>query len=212
MVLKVRPVSTGVEWFPDWRGQTCVIVASGPSAKDAPLELARDRAKFIAVNNSWKLCPWADVLYGCDFLWWKAHGGVPEFSGLKVSIDARCQRLRGIRVVRRKNADKNDIEFRERGLIAWGGNGGFQALNVAVQCWPRKIVLVGFDMRLDFGAHWHGKHPDNRNPEERQVRRWREVFDNAARDLRREGVTVINASQVSALTAYPKMSFEEAIA
>lgn len=77
---------------------------------------------------------------------------------------------------------------------------------------PGKIVLVGFDMRLDLGVHWHGKHERGlNNPHQGHVDRWRSVLDSVSQVFERLGVKVINTSMVSALTAYPKMSLPEAL-
>jgi hypothetical protein len=98
------------------------------------------------------------------------------------------------------------------GEIGWGGNSGFGAINLAVQFGARRIILVGFDMRIDKGIHWHGPHKGGlTNPNAKNVERWRRVIEEAAPILGALGVEVINASPVSALGAYPKMSFTEAI-
>jgi len=181
----------------------------------------------LAVNNSWQLCPWADVLYACDFSWWRLNRGVPEFSGLKISQHGSCKYhfpdIKLVQCVRSSEAHKSDtIRTDKKGVIGWGRNGGFQALNLAVQFGSKKIVLVGFDMTLAHGLHWHGKHPtmiktnngQQRglfNPRDKQVGEWRKAMDGAKAVLDRLGVTVINCSQVSALKAYPKMKFEDAI-
>ncbi len=213
-----------IDWFPDWSDQTCVIVASGPSAKGVDLARARNRAKFIAVNNSWQLCPWADVLYACDHSWWRVHKGVPEFKGLKVSQHHTCKyHFPDVKLVTCvRSYDGGDaLRTDTPGKIGWGRNGGFQALNLAVQFKTKRILLVGFDMTLDHGLHWHGKHPvtikdkglQQRglfNPHKEQVSRWRKVMDGLKPTLDRLGLTVINCSPVSALKAYPKMTLEEA--
>lgn len=202
-------------WFPDWSGQTCVIVASGPSAATAEIEQARGRARVIAVNQSWRLAPWADALYGCDFNWWHLNKGVPEFDGLKISQDAKCTKhFRDVRIIECDRAYDRKEELLPRGLTGWGGNSGFQAVSIAAQFGPpKKIILVGFDMTLDGGIHWHGKHPKGlNNPQPQHVHRWREVLDAAAPTLSSIGVTVVNASMISALKAYPKMPLEEALA
>lgn len=117
----------------------------------------------------------------------------------------------GIRFVRAERTDR--IMTAEFGVIGWGGNGGFQAINLAVQFGVRKIILVGFDMRVDKGVHWHGKHGYGmNNPTTGNVARWRVVADKAAPALAALGVEVVNVSPVSALTAYPKMTLEEALA
>lgn len=226
VALKARRGEAPIDWFPDWSGQACVIVASGPSAKGVDLASARNRAKFLAVNNSWQLCPWADVLYACDYSWWKLNKGVPDFKGLKVSQHGTCKHnYPDIRIVSciRSYDGGDQIRTEHKGKIGWGRNGGFQALNLVVQFGCKRILLVGFDMRIDLGLHWHGKHPTMVkdkggklqkglfNPHAEQVKRWRKAMDGAKATLDRLGVTVINCSPVSALTAYPKMKFEDAI-
>jgi hypothetical protein len=98
------------------------------------------------------------------------------------------------------------------GYIGSAGNSGFQAINLAVHLGASKIVLVGFDMRLDLGTHWHGDHEGQlRNPSLENVIRWRRLIDEAAGELAELGIEVVNASKVSALTAYPIMSLDEAL-
>jgi len=73
-------------------------------------------------------------------------------------------------------------------------------------------VLVGFDLHDENGIHWHGKHQNGlRNPTRRSLARWRCVLDAQAEPIRRMGVEVLNASPHSALTAYPKMTFADAL-
>lgn len=113
--------------------------------------------------------------------------------------------MRVVEVVR--SEDRLLVDF--FGTIGWGGNSGFAALNLAVQFGARRLVLVGFDMRLDRGMHWHGAHgPELHNPNREVIARWRRVIDQAAPTLDALGVTVLNASPISALTAYPKIDFE----
>jgi hypothetical protein len=101
----------------------------------------------------------------------------------------------------------------EPGRIGDGGNSGFQAINLALQFGASKIILVGYDMRLDRGVHWHGRHGSGlNNPRDVNVMRWRRAIDAAAPTAARLGVRIINASMESALCAYPKMSIEQALA
>lgn len=179
----------------------------------------------MAVNSSWRLCPWADVLYACDFSWWHYNKGVPDFKGLKVSQHARVPKnypdIKLVQTVR--SHDRGGHIQTERGKIGWGPSSGFQAVNLAVQFGTKHIVLVGFDMRLDLGLHWHGPHETSRivgkkreqtglhNPHMGQVARWRKILDEAKPSIDALGVKVINASPVSALKSYPKMTLEEAL-
>lgn len=200
-------------WWQDWRGECVAIVASGPSAKKANISALRDRIHVIAINESYKLCPWAEILYGCDVGWWRLRAGVPDFHGLKISQDAvACKQYRDlvkIDVVARSD----ELVLDRPGRLGAGGNSGFQTLNLAVQFGATGIMLIGFDMRLDRGVHWHGRHPDPlSNPTEHNVKRWCKACDGGKDKLRELGVQVINCSAESALQSYPKMTIEGALA
>lgn len=144
--------------------------------------------------------------------WWRAHGGVPQFSGTKIGLkspglhpDWNVHQVETVRA--------EDRILTERfGVIGWGGNSGFHAINLAVQFGASRIILVGYDMCLDHGVHWHGRHGGGlNNPTNLNVARWRRCIDGAAGFLEKIGVEVLNASPISALQNYRKVDFEEAI-
>lgn len=201
------------DWFPDWSRETGIIVASGPTASKVPLIKAQGKAKFVAINNSWKLAPWADILFACDMSWWKYNNGAPEFKGMKVTIEEKVIRdFPDVKVVKCRKPDDRLVTD-EKGTVGWGGNSGFHCINLLVQFGCPKILLVGMDMTLNHGIHWHGKHPPHmNNPTPANVARWARSVDAAARVIKPMGIKVINCSDISALQNYPKMSFEEALA
>lgn len=178
-----------------------------------PLEKAKGQARFIVINNSWILAPWADLLYAADYKWWKSVDGMPEFGGLKMAGEKRAsEEFEFVKYLQVSTKDDR-IDLSPDFKVGSGSNSGFQMLNAAaVKFHCRKIILVGFDMRLDKGLHWHGAYPkDMNNPGPNNIGRMRRSVDNAARVLAGLGVTVINASAVSALENYPKMDFMEAL-
>jgi hypothetical protein len=195
--------------WPDWSGETVVVVGTGPSVKDVSLEPARGRAKVFVVKSEYKFAPWADALYGIDTGWWIANRGAPDFAGLKFSPSPTACRLFNLRQVKLKA--RAEILTKETGVIGaglrtGGGHSGFQAINLSVQFGAKRILLVGFDMvggrRL---AHEQGvaKQMSSR------VAEWRKDMDAAAPQFERLGVEVINCSSVSALTAYRKARLED---
>lgn len=199
--------------WPDWTGEVAVIVASGPSAADVSLGVAKGRARFLAVKDGWRLCPWADALYACDHHWWEAHRGVLEFHGRRMAYDRRTvEKWRGCGFLK-VEIDRHiqGIRFEEVGRVGWGGNSGFHAVNLAAQFGARALILVGFDMRVDRGRHFFGEHPYSKSPSEGNVLRWAKHLDKQAAALSARGIATINCSPVSALTAFPRMTFEEAI-
>jgi hypothetical protein len=105
-----------------------------------------------------------------------------------------------------------EIIFEPIGRVGWGGNGGFHALNLAVQFGLKKIILLGFDMTLANGVHWHGRHDGHlQNPRQASVDRWRGVLDAQAPALAAHGVDVVIGSPGSSLSQYRKLSLEAAI-
>jgi hypothetical protein len=141
-----------------------------------------------------------------------ARKGVPEFPGLKITQDPTAAINFALRRVHLQKG-RNELLVEEAGHIGWGGNSGFHGLNLAVQFGAARIVLVGYDMTLLNGVHWHGPHAARlNNPTGRALVRWAEILDAQAPLLAGLGVEVLNASPVSALAAYPKVSLEEALA
>lgn len=106
----------------------------------------------------------------------------------------------------------HELVFEPAGRIGWGGNGGFHALNIVCQFGAKKIILVGYDMTLREGSHWHGKHGDGlNNPRQGNVDRWRATLDAQAPTLAKRGIEVVIGSPGSALTAYRKLDLLEAL-
>ena len=177
--------------------------------------------RAIAINNSWRLAPWADVLYACDGQWWIEHNGVPTFNGLKVSLDIPNESGADVRNTigaRERYPDihfcpskrSEFVQFDRVGTIGWGGNSGFQALNLCLYLGVARIVLVGFDMSDAAGKHWHGAHGwPLYNPSRSDLERYRGSIDGASEAFASRGIDVVNASAASALTAYRKVDFCE---
>lgn len=198
-------------WFPDWRGQTAVVVAAGPSAAAVPLSIARGKTKFLAIKSSVDLCPWADVLHAADFLWWDRHDGKKDFRGFRTTLNRRAAAAWGLNFLR--SGFGTGMIFDDPGKVGWGGHSGYGAINLAAQLGAATIILVGFDMRIDQGVRWHAPHGEgSTDPDAATVKGWRIRLDAAAPSLAAHGVRVINTSAVSALTAYEMMSFHAALA
>ena len=61
-----RPAGKAWRAGGQWAGDTCCILATGPSLTPDQAEYAKGKARVIAVNDAWRLAPWADILYACD--------------------------------------------------------------------------------------------------------------------------------------------------
>jgi len=202
-----------IDWFPDWEGRTCAIIASGPSTKKADVPQLRGRMPVIAIKENSELAPWAEVVYGCDAAWWRNCFGLPKYNGLKVSATpVAATRHPDIHIVH-VDPPSDKLLLDKPGFIGSGGNSGFQALNLAVQWGAKRIILVGFDMSDEFGVHWYGRNSGTgrANPGPWNFKRWRAAFVTASVQLRGK-VEVLNASPFTALTCFPKTTFDKALA
>lgn len=201
------------DWFPteSWKDEIVIVIAAGPSAK-LDYEPYRGKAKFIVINNSRELVPWADVLVSSDGDWWNRNKGAQDFLGLKLTMDFPITRQYPNVHLLRISKSQPGITIDRPGYVGVGLNSGFYAINIAVQFGPpKKIILCGFDMNMISGVHWHGKHPHGSgNPNNDKLYRWRKVLDKQSSVLKGLGVCVINTCLTSSLKNYPKMSLAEA--
>jgi hypothetical protein len=197
------------DWYPDWTGEACAIVASGPSVGHVNHKALEGRIRTIAIKENIDICPWAEMVYGCDWAFWRNREGMPDYAGLKVAWKSKSEMVRVVRIV----GEANQLMTAEPGLIGSGGNSGFQALNMAIQFGATRILLLGFDMSDQYGVHWFGRSQgDGRaQPSRFNFQRWRVAFAVAATQLQGLGVQVLNASPLTALTCFPVVTVEDAL-
>ena len=183
-----------------WPGGTCYILGGGPSLSLVSLERLHDR-RVIAVNNAYQLGDWIDVMLYGDCRWLKWHEkALLDFPGLKVTSCNSHKDKPGIKAVKR-----HTLPFgitREPDRLNWNLSSGACAIGLAVRFGVKKIVLLGFDMRIvDDKTNWHKEHQDGRkkNPYERFLK----PFPMIARDLEQLGVECVNATPGSALESFP---------
>jgi hypothetical protein len=206
-------------WWQDWRGECVAIVAAGPSAKTVGVEKLKNRIHVIVINESYQLCPWADILYSCDADWWNLRRKeIAKFKGIKLTMNdpIHGSKLHGIDGLNRLtipqhcNVWVNDLLLDKPGVIGSGGHSGFQMINQCVQFGATGICLIGFDMNAGGGLHWHGNHPSPlRNPDDARFWQWRIDTEKIAPRLKTLDIDVVNCSITSALTVFPKMTIDQ---
>lgn len=192
-------------------GGAVAIVATGPSVAAARLEQLEGTVATIAVNDAWRLTPWAFALYACDRQWWEVHGDAVAagFNGECWTQDAETARARGIRHIP-GDLHKPGLSA-DPALIHCNAHSGAQAINLAVHWGARRLILVGFDMAPDGRReHYFGPHPRPlRNGSPYQV--FLKKYPAIAKDLQAIGAEVWNASPRSALTLFPRVTLEDAL-
>ena len=199
----------------EWQGQTAVVLAPGPSLTVEDARYARERgAKVLAVKDAYHIDTTADVVYGADGYWWDQHEGVPAlgWSTLRVTVAPfagdrwrkrygdRFQVLRHDRVNAGLSLDQGELR---------GNNSGSQAINLAVLFGAVRILLLGFDMRPHgFRHHFFGNRPDRADP---PYHLFIPTFEAMQSTLEMLGVSVINCTPESALTAFQQVPLREAL-
>lgn len=149
--------------------------------------------------------PWADVLYACDASWWDISGPI-NFDGEKWSShgDAKQNEKRpaakkhGLNLI---SGDSGEGFCLEPGLIHYGDNSGFQAVNLALQFGAKLVRLVGFDMQVVGNKrHFFGDHPDGLSNGANYAH-FVGNFERAAA-LLPDDIRIINCTPGSALTCF----------
>jgi hypothetical protein len=190
-----------------WPGATVVCIASGPSLVQDDVDDVRGKARVIAINTCYKLAPWADVLYAADEKWWRWHKGVPEFTGLRYSLDRIAVKW-DVTILSKSSTTGLDMRPTH---LARGMNSGYQAINLAVHLGAARIVLLGYDMQRGPKGqeHWHPDHPNgSRSP----YPQFAACFPSLVEPLKAAGAEVVNCSRVSALKCFPRRELRDVLA
>lgn len=226
-----------------WPGETCVIIAGGPSLREMYPEIEHLRpqvvevtkigdssrryekvryARVIAINDSWRLAPWADTHYFCDPRWWKMQIDMNKFS-----LDGRVRFhdliYHGFWINGGTGAYKDHPQVRQLrfsgpegldpdpGYLRHGSNSGYQAIHLAYHYGVKRIILLGYDMHTNNGrTHWHDEsRPDNFG--QILAQSMLPKFSSLVEPLAEAGVEVLNATPGSALTCWPQVPLKEAL-
>jgi hypothetical protein len=179
----IEPVVKPVVFKSKKNWDRCFVIASGPSLTEEDIEIVRNMdVKVIVTNDTWRIVPWADVLFFHDRKWWNHYKDEIDFKGEIVTwIDVKDPRV-----------------TRER--IKAYGNSGAGAISLAVHYGCKWIGLLGVDCQYDDDKrHWHGDHPKPLG-NARSVKKWHSQFAN----IPVGDVEVVNYSRNTALTCFKK--------
>lgn len=178
-----------------WAGKAVVIIASGPSltANDCAL-IEASGLPTIAVNSSWRLARFADVIYAGDEAWWGAYGHEVDIPAEKWTCS-------------RQAAAKHRINHHN---VVGPYNSAARAAQFAVERGASRVILLGVDCSLKHGIHWHGAHTKTKNPDQQKIKRWHKQFGVVKRMARE--TEIINCSRYTELTCFPVRDLESVLA
>ncbi len=194
---------------PIWSGETVYIIGGGTSLTGFNWNRLIGK-KTIAINKSILSYPNADALYWTDsrvYGWYKKE--IDGFKGLKYTIRHHVTYPNDVKVLRK--GSKFGLE-EAKDALCHGNNSGYAAINLAYLLGVKKIVLLGYDMRNDGKqGHYHDGYPVPATGDNVYRDQFIPGFQILADLLKQRKVEVYNASMTSALTVWPKISFEQAL-
>jgi hypothetical protein len=179
-----------------------VCLASGPSLSETDVEAVRvwrsqspDRLVVVA-NTTFRIAPWADALFAMDSRWWKGH-----YAEVRETFQGR--RLTTANLDSRFDVEKIKVNNYR--------NSGAGCVSIAVDYGYRFVILLGYDCMPDGNlTHWHGSHPQGMS-DAKTIKVWPVIFGSMARDMKRQGVKVVNASHRTALTCFERMALDDVL-
>jgi hypothetical protein len=193
--------SLRADWCGRWPGATVCCIASGPSLTPEDCAHVREsRCPSIVTNTTFRMAPWADVLFGFDGKWWQQYlKEVAEvFKGARLTNSARGRQL-GVQ------------SLHDQPWFKHFHNSGASAISLAVESGASRVLLLGYDCQKTGGrTHWHGDHPPALG-NAKSIGNWPTQFKNVARHAQERGTQVLNCSRATALTCFPRMALEEAL-
>lgn len=190
-----------------WQGRTVAVMASGPSSSpQAKQRLRAADVPVIATNNTGKLG--CDLLYAADSSWWTHEDNLwalnTEAVLVTASVSVPFKKVTKVEVTGLYGFDP------VVGQIRTGANSGYQALHLAIQSRASRVLVLGVDMTLRHGVHWHGPHSNGlSNPSEQFFQRCLPMFSALRAAADEYGVDVVNCSEISAVTAFRKSTLEK---
>lgn len=184
---------------PDWfAGETVAILAGGPSmSQDVATVLRASHIPCVAINTSFQLAPWADVIFAADMAWWNVYREALLLPGLKVCSQETAN-----------DARLHIFLPRDKGA---GRNSALHAAYMLSEAGAARILLFGVDLDDDDLTHWHGgDHPEPLRPiRVGDFKPAREAWGRFAELDKRPDV--LNCSQRSALRCFPCATLAEAL-
>lgn len=184
-----------------WATDTVFIIGGGPSAARENLDALRGRGIVVAVNDSARALPWADVVFTADMSWLQRRADfVRAFTGARVATgpaDFAFPDIPDLQTPIRIDG----VGLTSNPSATYATNSGFGAFTWAVAKGAKRIVLVGFD--LTEAGHWHGGYEWKSRFGAPHYSAWSDEFGVVARDVAARGVQVINTNFESAIGCFP---------
>lgn len=193
------------------------------------VDYCRGKAKVYGVSDAYRMAPWLDVVYSADHRWWVStpvgrkepnYVATSRLRAQRVTCDPGTAQLFGLRYVPHSPGKGRAPNGHVRGC-----HSGEEAINLVANDGAKRIVLLGFDMGATGNGHWFGDHPETvsfpgphgtitepmNTTNREQFLEWCAEMAYLAKDLKREGIEVINCTRKTWLNCFPCASILETL-
>lgn len=221
-----------------WEGGDVWIIGGGPSVTeqfDVPIELVNkikagqaplsELSPFMAaihdrhvigINVAFMIGNWIDMcFFGDNGFYLRYREQLAKFPGLKVSCNNQPGRDGFVKCLGRDNDHPRGISMKP-GQVSWNSNSGAAAISIAAQTGAKRIILLGFDMKLsdDKSQHFHDVYGRGKIADEKRLRklpfpRHLRGFGVIAEDAKNLNIEILNCSPNSAIECFPKFTLKQ---
>lgn len=200
-------------WKPDarWVNQSCYIVGGGPSLSDFPWNVLTDK-NVLGCNAAFylgvRIVP--TIVFGDNGFIDKHIDGLEDYAaagGEIITLARHAGSLPSWLNVMKKNLTGLSIDG-----LAWNGNTGSAAINLALLFGANPIYLLGYDMQVSRDGRGNFHNAYGHKPMNEVYRRFKNGMKSLAADLARlfPRRQVFNLEDdTSALMAFPKQSLQK---
>lgn len=201
-----------------WMGNRCFIIGGGESIKTMKFDFNRlNSERVIGINRAYEFYSNIDILYMMDVRYvnliserkmdsYSGDGAFrkfKEFKGIKVVLNPMsAKKFPSDIYVVRKALDKNVSLDLNRGLLG-GSNSGFGAIQLAMALGANPIYLLGYDMSVGEGTHWHNGYPkQDKHALAERLKGYRKELEMYAPKFKELGFDIVNLSPNSELNCF----------
>lgn len=169
----------------------------------------------IGINMAYKIGDWMDIIFFGDKGFFLTHeADLAVYPGLKVSCHHVAGNRPWVKLVGRDKKRPKGISSHPA-MVSWNYNSGAAAISLAVHTGAKRIILLGFDMKLSntHKQHWHNSYGrgeiTTKRPHTLPFDRHLRGFVEIAKDARRLGIEILNANPESAISDFKKVTVNE---
>jgi hypothetical protein len=192
---------------------------SPPSIYSPYMEYLHNK-HVIGINMAYHIGTWMDIImFGDNGFFLREEQGLAAYPGLKVSCAPNSRSEPWVKYVERDLEHPKGIS-EHPDKVSWNNNTGAAAISLAVHTGAKRIMLLGFDMKLNKNnnQHWHDlykKGPllkqDQRRARKLPFDRHLSGFPVIQQDAKRMKVEILNVCPDSDIMCLPKYTLKELI-